>query len=397
MLVTTVGAEREEKLSPWKGLRLLSICSSLDPSGTELNAIRSAELLSSLGVSIVVLNVGRDGLLSQRYERIAEVHHEPMVRFGSSHHLKAISYLKSLLTRFKPDVVHAQDAYTVGLLGVFPHRLRARTVANRRWLRTGRGGLDALNALSYRRFDAITVNSRNVGALIADGSSGIARKVFYTPNFLASESFGVPGPEGALAWRQSMGISPDAVIVCCVARLSQLKRHDVLIDALAVLMRRCQLDVHLLIVGDGAESPILRERVSRLGLTSRTHFLGHVANPSHILHAADIAVLCSDREGMPNSLIEAAAVGLPIIATDVGGIPEIVEHGRTGLLFPVGSVAECAAALDQMTRDVTSRMQMGREARDLAVRKHSENAYLVALAAAYGLDSASGRDVTHDS
>jgi len=148
--------------------------------------------------------------------------------------------------------------------------------------------------------------------------------------------------------------------IVCVARLVALKQHDVLLKSLAELVSdgsdlRCEL------VGAGPEELRLRELVGSLGLAGRVEFLGRLGQGEILdrLADADLFVLTSSYEGMPGSVLEAMAAGLPVVATDVNGTREVVEDGVTGLLVPSGDAGALAAALRRLLADPGLRARMG--------------------------------------
>ena len=154
----------------------------------------------------------------------------------------------------------------------------------------------------------------------------------------------------------------DCLRLLCIARLSKIKRIDLLLDALAILSRshsswRCT------VLGGGPLEQELRAQASRLGLTQSVTFAGHVNDTRPYLMDADLCVLSSEQEGLPLSLAEAMAAGVPCVASDVGGTGEIVIHGQTGLLFKSGSVEELVHAIIYLIIHQDERRRMGREAR----------------------------------
>jgi glycosyltransferase involved in cell wall biosynthesis len=154
------------------------------------------------------------------------------------------------------------------------------------------------------------------------------------------------------------------VRLICVARLSPVKRIDLLLEALALLPAagpawKCT------IVGGGRLEAELRHQADALGLTSRVEFSGQVSDVRPFLQSADLCVLSSEKEGLPLSLIEAMAFGLPCVVTDVGGNREIVLHQKTGLLVEFGSPKALSSAIEHLLAHPEERRRMGEEARKL--------------------------------
>ncbi len=152
------------------------------------------------------------------------------------------------------------------------------------------------------------------------------------------------------------------VTMVCVARLSPVKRIDLLLESLA------RLSLHPIpwtcrFIGGGPEEEELRKKARALGLENRVEFTGHVQDIRPYLERAHFAVLSSEKEGLPLSLIEVMACGLPCVVTDVGGNREIVIQGRTGLLVEFGSPERLAEAIRFMIDSPEERKRLGEEAK----------------------------------
>lgn len=154
----------------------------------------------------------------------------------------------------------------------------------------------------------------------------------------------------------------DCFTIVCIARLSQVKRIDLLLDALSMLSLS-QRDWRCFILGSGPKERELRAQATTLNLETLVTFVGHVDDVRPYLRMADVVVLSSENEGLPLSLAEAMAMGVPCIASDVGGTGEIVCHGRTGLLFTSGSVEELCQAIGYLLIHEEERRRMGEEAK----------------------------------
>lgn len=150
--------------------------------------------------------------------------------------------------------------------------------------------------------------------------------------------------------------------IICIARLSPVKRIDVLLESLALLVEM-EKDWTCTIVGGGPLESELVKKAQSLGLGSRVRFTGHVENVRSYMEAADLAVLSSDKEGLPLSLVEAMACGLPCVVTDVGGNREVVQHGKTGLIVEAGSPKQLADGIEYLVDHSEERRNMGQAAR----------------------------------
>jgi glycosyltransferase involved in cell wall biosynthesis len=145
-----------------------------------------------------------------------------------------------------------------------------------------------------------------------------------------------------------------------VARFQAPKDHDTLLGALtAIRSRGWQMDL----VGDGPLLVRARSLAASLGIAERVHFLGYQPNPERVLARAQVFVLSSRSEGLPRSVLEAMRAGLPVVASRVGGVPEAVSDGVSGMLVAPGRPAELAEALCRLLDDYSLRTRLGFEAR----------------------------------
>jgi sugar transferase (PEP-CTERM/EpsH1 system associated) len=179
-------------------------------------------------------------------------------------------------------------------------------------------------------------------------------------------------------------------VIGTVARVQDVKNHRALVDAFArlrTLLRAQAPDlaprVKLSIVGDGPLLPAVRAQVDALGLSNAVWLPGARSDIAALLHSFSVFALPSLAEGTPVSLLEAMSCGLPVVASRVGGIPEVVDDGAQGLLVPVGDVEALAQALARYAGDPELRAAHGRAARARAQERFSMRAMLAAYGALY--------------
>jgi glycosyltransferase involved in cell wall biosynthesis len=193
---------------------------------------------------------------------------------------------------------------------------------------------------------------------------GAARSVMF-PLGVATDRFAV-GTSGRQAWREGHGIPPDAVVVLCVARLVASKRVDLLLRAVALLPQGA---VHVVIVGDGPQRAALGGLAAESGIDEHVSFVGGLAYEEvpDAMGAADVLVSASGYEGFGLTITEAMAAGLPVVATAVGGVTDLVVDEVTGLLVGAGDARQLAGALAQLAAQPAVRAQMGASGRARAV------------------------------
>jgi glycosyltransferase involved in cell wall biosynthesis len=166
--------------------------------------------------------------------------------------------------------------------------------------------------------------------------------------------------------RGELGLSAEARLVGVAAVMRKEKALEVMLDAHARLLERLG-DVHLVIAGDGPCRPALESQIARLGIAPNVHLLGRRADVDQILKRVDVGALSSDWEGSPLFVFECKAARIPVVATAVGGVTELVETGRTGLLVPPRDPGALADAIEQVLSDRALAERLASEsARDLA-------------------------------
>lgn len=190
------------------------------------------------------------------------------------------------------------------------------------------------------------------------------------------------GKDTRKAWRTREGYEDGTVLFVSVARMSPPKDPFSLIQAFSIATSRNNR-LRLLLVGDGPLRPELEARVKALGLEDKVRFLGVRADVPEVLAAADAFVLSSRWEGNPLSVMEAMAAGKPVIATAVGGVPELVEDGVSGVLVPPENVDALAEAMLKLAGDADLRRQLGQAAFKRAKERFDVSVMVQAYAALY--------------
>lgn len=159
--------------------------------------------------------------------------------------------------------------------------------------------------------------------------------------------------------RRQLGIAPETFVITCIAELIARKNHAQLLAAVERLVA-AKRRVHCLLVGDGELEEELKLQVKDWGLDSYVQFLGNREDIPQILSVSDVSVLFSKHEGLPRSIMEAMAAGIPVIASNIRGNHDLIEHGRNGFLVPVANVEATVAALKKLDEQPGLRMRMGK-------------------------------------
>jgi glycosyltransferase involved in cell wall biosynthesis len=170
--------------------------------------------------------------------------------------------------------------------------------------------------------------------------------------------------------RRVLGIAPDRFVVGWIGRMTGVKRTE---DVLVAFRRLLDLgvDATLCMVGDGPDRPAVERRAHELGVMRHTLFLGYQEEVARFYAAVDAVVLPSINEGTPVTAIEALAAGRPVVATRVGGVPDVVRDGEGGFLVPAGATRELAERLAELARDPDLRERMGRAGREHVLARYA--------------------------
>jgi glycosyltransferase involved in cell wall biosynthesis len=180
--------------------------------------------------------------------------------------------------------------------------------------------------------------------------------------FIPNGVLPLPAPSGS-DLREELGLPPRTPLIGTVGMLRAQKAHAVLIEAVASMRTRWP-QLHALIVGAGPERGSLERMIDDRNLGEQVHMLGDRADIPDVLHALDVAVCCSDFEGSPLSVMEYMDAGLAIVATAVGGVPDLIDPGVHGLLVPPRDPAALAGAIGELLDDPQRRREMGERARE---------------------------------
>ncbi|MBX9789759.1 MAG: glycosyltransferase [Pirellulales bacterium] len=172
--------------------------------------------------------------------------------------------------------------------------------------------------------------------------------------------------------RADLGVSESELVLAQIARLDDLKDHATAVRAMSRIAAAVPSSL-LLIVGDGPERAIIQKLIGELGVGRNVRLIGTRCDVPEILQAADLFLLSSKSEGIPLTVIEAMAAKLPVVATDVGGLSEIVVPGVTGWLMPAGNDAALAAAAIELLQNASQRAAFGEQGFARACERFDEN------------------------
>ncbi|MCC6621840.1 MAG: N-acetyl-alpha-D-glucosaminyl L-malate synthase BshA [Deltaproteobacteria bacterium] len=213
-----------------------------------------------------------------------------------------------------------------------------------------------ITRFSILESDAVTVPSRYLRDETRARLALADQPIEIVPNFVDTERFASPA-------RRTLGPNDEAVLVH-VSNLRPVKRAPDCVDVLARVA--AARPARLVFVGDGPDLGLIESRAAELGVADRVTLAGELDDVREHLARADVFLLPSALESFGVAALEAMAMGVPVIASDVGGLPEVVAHGETGMLAPVGDVESMARATLELLADPARCLAMGRAARDRA-------------------------------
>jgi glycosyltransferase involved in cell wall biosynthesis len=287
---------------------------------------------------------------------------------GASASGGVLRQLSALFRQYRPAVAHT---HIIGLNYAYPLMLRYRTPARVHTVHNLAQREVGVRVGAWVRMLAFRYHIGGVVPVaVADKVRATIQQLYgypdppLIPNGIPTDEY-APDSDTRAQWRQAHGIEPRATVVTHIGRFAFQKNHALLVEAFAQV--RADAPLYLLLVGGGELENAVREQVAGLGLQGRVRFLGVRADVADILRASDVFVLSSRWEGNPLSVMEAMASGLPVVSTAVGGVPELVQDGATGLLVPPDNAGALAQALQALVDDTARRRAMGAAARQHAV------------------------------
>ena len=383
-------------------VRVVRVIARLNIGGPSIQAITLTKGLEPFGYRTTLVR-GREGEREGSMDDLArELEVEPVLVSGLRrdpgwHDIRALISLVGIMWRTRPQIVHthAAKAGTLGRLAalatawgrgkpaVIVHTFHGHSLtgyfspgkaATYRWIE---------RVLARRTTALIAVSGEVRDELVALGVAPADRFEVIPLGFDLSRFDRTPETRAAArrALRAQLGIRPDAVVVTLIARLVPIKRVDRFLRAATMLLDHAQ--VHFLIVGDGELREPLWRSAAAQALEGRVTWAGFRRDIPEVCFGSDVVVLCSDNEGTPVSLIEAAAAGLPTVSTRVGGAAAVVRDGETGILVDAEEGDALAGALRRLLESEAMRESMGSAGRDHVLRTFSLDRLIAELDALY--------------
>lgn len=314
-------------------------------------------------------------LLGQEASKVGiPVDHVP---FGGKFHLPSIMQIKDIVRREGIDIINTHSGIDSWVGGIAA-RLAGGTLVRTRHLNLPlhRNWINFVHYLPHR---VVTCGNAMRSKLIVEHG--------FPPEMVVSIPTGIdfssfhPSRAGS-DMRAELGLPADAWVVLMVAVIRRVKRHEIAIRGFAEFLLDNPKAV-LLLCGDGPLREATEQLCRELGIERSVLFLGHRDDVPNVMAAADVLLLTSESEGIPQAISQGLGLGLPVVATAVGGVPELVQDGETGLLVPPEQPSAVTAALCKLAGDPELASCLGRRGRDLALRQLSLEAMLDATERLY--------------
>jgi glycosyltransferase involved in cell wall biosynthesis len=351
---------------------------SLSVGGTELLACNLGRRLSN-EFRIVYACLDEAGALAADLQRegfaVRVIGRSPGIDFGCARRLARFLRAEHV------DLVHAHQ-YTPFFYALIPGLFRTRspilfTEHGRFFPDVPRPKRIVFNRVCLRRRDRVVAVGNSVRQALITNEGIPAERIAVIHNGVDLRHACLDRPIRCQV-RQQLGIEESAVVIIQVARLDPLKDYGTAIRTMARLKELCP-QARLLLVGEGPEREKIEQEIARHQVAASIKLLGYRSDVAQLLRAADVMLLTSISEGIPVTLIEGMGAALPIVATDVGGVSEVIHHGDCGYLTPAGDDRALADALFRLASDPAMRERMGRQgavrARDLFSEERMIQAY----------------------
>ena len=370
-------------------VRLLFVTNALNAGGAEqFIALHLAHIdRSRYDVSVAMLHAPAGASIEDQVKRLDVPIFD--LREGKRPDPRVLPRLVRLLREQRADLLQSHVAYSNVIARVAARVAGVPVVTTEQTTaeNLGRRGLDRITRLTLPLSTGAAFISEGVKQSFLTGRERLLpRHMRVIPNGIdiGAVQHAVLPKDAACAL---LGISPEPTILGCAGRLVPVKGHTYLLRAFQKLLPDLGAtlpDARLVLLGGGALEQPLREEAASLGLADRVVFAGHRPDVHRLLGAFDVFAMPSLQEGLGLAALEAAAAGIPIVASRTGGLPEIIEHDVTGLLVPPTDVDALAAALARALRDPALGARMAEKAK-AHVQKFSIESAVAAYDKLYSL------------
>jgi glycosyltransferase involved in cell wall biosynthesis len=299
------------------------------------------------------------------------------VRMRNVLDIPALLHLRRFMREKQIQIVNTHSGRDTQLAG-----LAARSLFGQRprVVRTRHLALPITSRFTYSTLpDQVVTVSQYVADYLE--SAGVAPSQLTTVHTGIDLSRYTRDPAGGTL-RQELNLSADTLLVGTVAILRRKKGHAELLEAIPEILKACP-QAHFVFAGNGPQEGNLKTRIAELNLQDRVHLLGLRRDVVNVLQSLDLFVLPTYQEALGTAFVEAAAMALPVVGSNVDGVPEVVQEGITGLLVPAKNSQALGEAIRQLLLDPALRQTMGNAGRDWVSKRFSHRAMAQGMVAVY--------------
>ncbi|MDI6852731.1 MAG: glycosyltransferase [Deltaproteobacteria bacterium] len=371
---------------------MLHLLDSLPVGGAEALVAAVVRGLDAGRFDVQAATIGPAGVIGEELRRAGYPVHALGLSLKKDPDLKIIHRIRQLLKHLRPDILHTHlyhpnyygrlAALGMGLKGVVAsiHNVYTRRKFHRRlW-----------NFLLSWTTDRIVAVSPQVRRDVLVYDAVPPSRLDLLPNGINLAALDIQVSREAA--KAQLGVN--GLCLGAVGRLEEQKGHALLLEAFPAVIAEVG-DITLLLAGDGKLRPNLERQAEDLGITGRVKFLGTRRDMPLVYRAMDIMALPSLWEGLPLALLEAMGAGLPVVASRVGGVKDVISDGINGRLIPAGDPQALAAAIVELSRRPDRRTAMGNAAQETIKKRFSQEVMLQKLAELYQ-ELAEGRNSSQE-
>lgn len=343
-------------------MRILHIEWSDDMGGQEKRVLSEAAGLSARGHYVAIVCREHAKIRNEATKKGIDVHTLPLRK---PYDILSITRLAKFLKTEGFDVVNTHSGIDSWIGGLAARLAGVPVLVRTRHLNIPLKR-NILNFIHYLP-DMYITSGENMQRTLVEQCSFPAERVISIPTGVPPEFFDVKKDAGM---KKKYGLREEEIVITNVGILRKVKGHEITLQAVRPVVDKFP-QARFLLVGDGPRRKLLQQMADNMGIAEYVRFTGHVANIYEIYSFADVAILSSWSEGVPQSILQAMAFGVPVVATKVGGVPEVVMSGKTGILVSPGEYAELAGGILRLLTEPSLASVLAGNAGRLVRERHS--------------------------
>jgi glycosyltransferase involved in cell wall biosynthesis len=367
-------------------LKILHLIDSGGLYGAEVMLLNLVDEQRKMGLEPIIASIGTPDTTEKPLEsealrrgvRIEKFRMRPGLNFPGAYKVLRFAWEENV------NLLHSHGYKVNILFGLFPGKIRKLPMVTTIHGWTWTGGINRM--MVYEWLDSFSLNFIDRIVLVNRAMKEHPRLKGRSRLNMEVVENGIPTKnelsDAALLDGKIVEFCSGGYTVGAIGRLSREKGFDLLLEAVSMLLNNGR-DIRLVIMGEGSLRDDLEGRVWKLGLGSRVLMPGYVGNARNYLPFFKMFVISSLTEGLPIALLEAMLAGVPIVSTSVGGVPEVLQHGRAGVLVPASSASDLADGIDKLIIDSSAAMRMSAIGKELVMNWYSTRSMAVKYNSVY--------------